>query len=297
MRTEKELGAIRVMEALSAVDGELLERSEKAGAAVSGENKKAIPKGNVGRRHIYRYAMACAACLCLIVAGTAYYGLSQMRMGSAKGGSKGTNGAECAMENMEAEGDGAAGGVSGDLKFTEPEPDWLDISRLAALSESCATEQEKGDAENDPEKQVSDETEKMQELQRTEEVESLGASTYLDSSWEPGADAVVPEGYILELAELGKEEPGGRESSLYEWSDGEHSLWLKLTRTELTADMRFEADPLVCTVRQEWAEMLPDAGDNGVVRFALLYENGMLAEYYGVLEKDEIVMLLESLVR
>ena len=43
--------------------------------------------------------------------------------------------------------------------------------------------------------------------------------------------------------------------------------------------------------------MLPDAGDNGVVRFALLYENGMLAEYYGVLEKDEIVMLLESLVR
>ncbi len=305
MSTEKELGAIRVMEALSAVDGELLERSEKAGAAVSGENKKAVPKGNRRRGYVYRYAMACAACLCLIVAGTVYYTLSHVRPGSTGNGGAGKKAAEnefCAAEDMpqaaEAEGgesDGQTAGGYGDLQFSGHEPEWLDISRLAVLPETYGIGEGKSGTENVPAEKASDELQKeqaenLQEIREVERQQDSGVSR------DPGADAVVPAGYILEKTEPGREEPGGQESCLYKWTDGDLVLWLKITWTELTADMRFEADPPVCTVRQEWAEMLPDAGENGIVRFALLYENGMLAEYCGVLEKDETVRLLESLV-
>ncbi len=77
MKTDKESGAIRLMEALSAASEELLERSEKAGRAEPGGKKAGIIL------FVQKYAKACAACLCLAVLGAAYFGISQMRMGSA----------------------------------------------------------------------------------------------------------------------------------------------------------------------------------------------------------------------
>ncbi len=100
------------------------------------------------------------------------------------------------------------------------------------------------------------------------------------------AAAAVPAGYDLIRAEG---------SLYYEWSDGEHSLWLKLTETELTADLRFDAEPPVYTVQQEWKELIPSTDGSGYLQFALLYENGMLAEYCGALERDEVILLMESL--
>lgn len=316
MRTDKELGAIRMMDALSAVDAELLERCEEAGAAASGENRKAVPKGRRGRRFIYRYAAACAACLCLIIAGAAYYGLSHLRMGSSIDGFSGKSaenngfgtmdnmaeGQEAApMEAADSEG-GAAGSVSKELQPAAREPDWMDINGLAALSDICDLDKETGGTENDAgedalEAMRKETAQNPAEDPETEEAKSSGVPLHQEMLSEPGADAVVPEGYSLVRAELGTEEPGGQESWLYEWSDGEHSLWLKITRTELTADLRFNTQPPVYTVQEEWTELLPDAGENGIVRFALLYENGMLAEYCGVLEQDEIIRLMESLVR
>lgn len=316
MRTEKELGAIRMMDALSAVDVDLLERCEEAGAAASGENRKTLPKERHGRRFIYRYAAACAACLCLIIAGAAYYGLSHLRMGSAKDGFSGEsakNNGSCVMENkaeepeavpMEAGGgdNGAAGSVSEELQSSMREPDWLDVNGLAVLPEIYELAKENGGTEKKAEEDALEamREETMQnpaEAPETEGEQSSEMPPCQEMTCEPGADAVVPEGYSLVRAESGTEEPGGQESGLYEWSDGEHGLWLKITRTELTADLRFDMQPPVYTVQEEWRELLPDAGENGIIRFALLYENGMLAEYCGVLEQDEIIRLMESLAR
>lgn len=297
MRKDKELGALSVMEALSAVDEELLERCEKPGADAAGGNKKASI-----HRFVQRYAKGCAACLCLAVLGAAYFGMSQMHMFGNKSNEQHTEmnsgGAAKDFEQME----GAAGNAAplgktenaaeaadgmfsyGGESFAGGEPEWLDVDSLAASKPA------------EPE---------------SAEIESEREQSQMQSAWEPSdsdgapeqniraeedlmSKADVPEEYSLVETKSG--DMKRQDSLLYEWSDGEHSLWLRITQTELTVDMRIDAEPPIYTLQEEWKELIPDAGADGYVQFALLYENGMLAEYCGVLERDEIIRLMESLV-
>lgn len=285
MRTEKEHDAMRVMEALSAVDQELLERSGKKASETG--HKTGI------RRFMQRYGAACAACLCLALLGAAYFGVSRMRMGSVSESSKsaGMNGG-AGTEDMEADGSGMAEAGNGfqalDSEGAAPaeksedmaeadgqfcaeapaEPEWLDTEGLGELARKDETENETGAVQQAP----------------------AAEQKHFDTA--VGADIEAPEGYSpVETSPW----DGGQGSLVYEWQDGEHSLWLRLTQTELTADMRLELDSLLCTVQEEWRELIPEAGADGYVQFALLYDNGMLAEYRGALEKEELVRLLESL--
>ncbi|MDE6640106.1 MAG: hypothetical protein K2K63_06260 [Acetatifactor sp.] len=293
MKTDKELGAIRVMEALSAVDEELLERSGKT--AVESKNRMTV------RRFVQRYAVACAACLCLMVLGAAYFGMSQMRMGSAKdsdgmsmnsGGTGNNSGLRSeekqdAMpeEMLEYVAEGAAGGSIYDYGTSAPiEPEWLDVEHLAELPdatvarEPAAAEKENTNAET---------------VKENDRVQSADKSSGSDGAvMQSAPEAAVPERYSPVEPEAGR---GEQDSLLYEWSDGEKSLWLRITQTELTVDLRFDAQPPVYTVQEEWKELIPDAGADGYIQFALLYDNGMLAEYCGALEREEIISLMESL--
>lgn len=316
MKTDRERGAVRIMESLSAVSEELLERCEKTGKAETPQEGKKY-------RYVYRYALACAACLCLIVVGTAYYGLN-LRKGGASSGSpelsggadgaaqmNGMNAPEAApMEDQEAAdmapaaGEGmSAGGAAEDVDPIEElcgvrlarEPEWLDVSRLAALP---------GDAETEGERKESGDSSTNQNRQDTAQMETVETAPR-EASAQAAVIRVeaarVPEGYSLmqavsdgAVAELENEET--MESSLVRrWSNGEYSLWVRMTQTDLTADMRFEAEPPVYSVQEAWKESIPDAGADGYIRFALLYEDGMLAEYCGCLDSGEIVMLMESL--
>ncbi|MCM1056011.1 MAG: hypothetical protein NC517_00165 [Firmicutes bacterium] len=284
MRTEKEPGAMRVMEALSAVDEELLERSEKK-----------------PRRFVQRYGAACAACLCLLAVGAAYFSMSRMKMGGysqsageMSGGGMEDNAAPMAVYAgdggaPEEMADGAPE-AAGNPFFDEEtaalgEPEWMDVDRLVALTDELI--QEKAEALIDQERQM-------------EAAEEAGTSsgTAVQNAPEKEMQEVsvnVPEGYRpveTKLADLAGETQG---SMVYEWSDGEHGLWLRVTDTELTADMRIDAEPPVYTVQEAWRELIPDAGADGYVQFGLLYENGMLVEYRGVLEREELIRLLETL--
>lgn len=303
MNTEKESGAIRLIEALNAASEELLERSEKAGRAESGEKKAGI------RLFVQKYAKACAACLCLAVLGAAYYGISQMRMGSAgdantknAGIEEGYNGAAQMGEMVQEEiGDqepvqipdrAQDGGWSESAKPVFAEPEWLDIESLKKVATAA------GNAEANGPEEVRQETEtvpveglvkenmstEIPEAGETDTTEGRPAAN--DALTGEELSAAVPAGYDLISAEG---------SLYYEWFDGEHSLWLKLTETELTTDLRFDAEPPVYTVQQEWKELIPSADGSGYLQFALLYENGMLAEYCGALERDEVILLMESL--
>lgn len=285
MKTDKELGAIRVMEALSAVDEELLERSGKT--AAESKNKMTV------RRFVQRYAVACAACFCLMVLGAAYFGMRQMRMGSAensKGMSMNSGGAgnDSGLRNEELQNalpqevpEYAAEGYAGDSIYdygtsAPMEPEWLDVEHLAALP--AAEREQEAVKEND---------------RGNDRVESANKSSDSDGAvMQSAPKAVVPERYSPVEPEAGN---GEQDSLLYEWSDGEQSLWLRITQTNLTVDLRFDAEPPVYTVQEEWKELIPDAGADGYIRFALLYENGMLAEYCGTLEQEEIISLMESL--
>ena len=263
MNTEKESGAIRLMEALNAASEELLERSEKAGRAESGEKKAGI------RLFVQKYAKACAACLCLAVLGAAYFGISQMRMGSAgdantknAGIEEGYNGAAQMGEMVQEE--------IGDQESAEPvfaEPEWLDIESLKRVATAAGNAEANGPEEVRQEKETVPVEGLVQGNMSTEIPEAGETDT---TEGRPAANdvltgeelaAAVPAGYDLISAEG---------SLYYEWFDGEHSLWLKLTETELTTDLRFDAEPPVYTVQQEWKELIPSADGSGYLQFALL---------------------------
>lgn len=305
MKTDKESGAIRLMEALNAASEELLERSERAG------KKRQDKKETNIRLFVHKYAKACAACLCLAVLGAAYFGMTQMRMGSAENsnsksaGSENGYGSADQMEEMAREEIGdqapaqipnqADGGIW--LEGAAPvfaEPQWLDTESLmdsavaAGKTEAGSAEELRQEAEAAPEENLIKESASAGVPEAGEAEMTVGNPAANDAltGAELAAAAAVPSGYDLIRAE----------GSLYcEWSDGEHSLWLKLTKTELTADLRFDTEIPVYTVQQEWRELLPAADESGCLQFALLYENGMLAEYCGALERDEIILLMESL--
>lgn len=302
MRTDKELGAVRIMESLSGISEELLERCERAGNA-------AEPKKGKTHRYVYRYALACAACLCLIVAGTAYYSLSHIRMGGSgnaspklSDGTTGSglmNGGTSPMDEAEVmemapaedmladEGQGSvnqAEGLCGNVE-SDTEPEWLDVSSLAVLPGNL----EEGAPGKENENLFSVDSDAVQEA-----VDLMKAAIRAEA-------ARVPEGYSLVQADSREtvresEKAEGMGSVLmYRWSNGECSLWLKITQTSLTADMRFDAKPPVYSVQEGWQELIPDAGADGYIQFALLYEDGALVEYCGCLDSEETIILMESL--
>lgn len=297
MKTDKELGALRVMEALSAVDEELLERCEKSGA-------------DAIHRFVQRYARACAACLCLAVLGAAYLCMRQMHMVGTKSGEQyaemnGGSAKDYGQMAGEAEdaaplgkSENAAPAEAGDgFSFgsgssAEAEPEWLDVDRLMAQQYDSA-KQETTEEEEAKEHPQSSQLELAQEPQASDSE----PENYIREKDIFAAKADVPESYSPVETETEYGNPERQVSLLYEWTDGEHSLWLRITQTELTADMRINAESPVYTVQEEWRELIPNAGADGYVQFALLYENGMLAEYRGVLEREEIVRLMESLTR
>lgn len=269
--------AMKLMQALSGVDEELLERSE--------ERKT----GHKIVRFMNRYGKGCAACLCLIVAGAALFAMR---------GVKTDNTAESVMEmapglqaNMTAGGteDGAAD-MTAELECAETAkeelaetmnsdmdageaPTWLDIEALAQQAERSGAEEAgmDGSAGNEDNKQQSS----LESLRQSRKAEPLVPDSY---------------SYIEEtLSENG-------ESRTVEWSDGGHGLWLRFTQTELTTDVRFEAEPPVYTVAEDWRELITEKEDGERQQLALLYEDGLLVEYCGYLTSEELIVLFESLL-
>lgn len=290
MSMDKVQGALRVMEALSAVDDELLERSKRATV----RRKPDWAKSGDLRRFAQRYGGLCAACLCLLVLGTAYYGLTQIRMGSAserKDSSSIDNmsgeaaaqeakepepafdvGENIADEFQMVENEGAGDGAL-EAMFDET-PQWLDIDALAAQQEKSGQEADR----------LMDEVRPIGEAQPAETEQEMKQMS--QSFW-------LPDGY-RQAEDSGSGSPETETSRLFHWTDGTYALWLRLTETDLSADLRYESEPPVYTVQEEWIDLIPEAGADGYVQFALLYEDGLLAEYRGALTREEIQALLRS---
>ena len=268
-KTEK---AMKLMQALSGVDEELLARS--------GERK---PEHKLVR-FMNRYGKGCAACLCLIVAGAVFFAMNGLKSENITGSTADVDMASRLEANMTAGGAGDSSAVEAAPAEIEGEetareelagamdsyvdagetPAWLDIEALA------------------------------QQAERSTKQNSAAQEIAWESVKDEAADSVpqVPDSYSYVEETLSED----GESRTVEWSDGEHALWLRFTRTELTTDMRFDAEPPVYTVEEDWQELIAEKEDGESRQLALLYEGGMLVEYSGCLTKEELIALLESLL-
>lgn len=310
MNAWKEESALRIMEALSGVDEELLERSGQTG------RKKEQAPGRRGRfGWMSRYGGLCAAGLCLAVLGAAWWSLT------GENGLSGT-GSDSANEMIMQEEAGAAADRETDENgpesagepeesmsesgYSPEEPCWLDVDMLEADS----ARELNGEAENVQELQQASgdeaaktETEALQQGASEEEKQNLPEEDRSSKkteaiSWEAAralgalgsyVPAELPEGYaFLE----GERSTVPRNSIRLTWGNGEHRLWLKLTETELTAELPESRPEIIFAGEENWQSRIPAPDEDGSVRFALLYEDGVLLEYKGWLTTEELEELL-----
>ena len=276
-KTEK---AMKLMQALSGVDEELLARSE--------ERKT----GHKIVRFMNRYGAGCAACFCLIVAGAVFFSMHGLKTGNTTesimdmapqlqtsmtaGGAENAAADEAAPAEIEGEEtakEELAGAMSSYMDSGEV-PAWLDIETLAQQAERPAEQEE---------------TEKCSGLQNSAALETARESV---KEGVAGSEAQVPDSYTY----IGQTLSEDGESRTVEWSDGEHTLWLRFTRTELTTDMRFDAELPVYTVEEDWQKLVAEKEAGERQQLALLYEDGLLVEYSGSLTKEELITLLKSLL-
>ncbi|MCM1027939.1 MAG: hypothetical protein NC432_16065 [Roseburia sp.] len=104
----------------------------------------------------------------------------------------------------------------------------------------------------------------------------------------------LPEGYSQQEA-LGRTGEGGEENLLLCWCDGERMLWLNLRRTDLRPEAEYVWDFPIFNGEGGWQGELPEPGEDGGRRFAVLYGDGVLVEYVGWLAEDEIRELFDQI--
>lgn len=246
--------ALRIMEALSGVDEELLERSgrENGATAQNGEKTENRKEGAKIYRFVHRHGKLLAACLCLAILGTAFWGLQRLE-GFPYGSSKTTEAftMDSAVDNCVPE-----------------------TAEEMAVAEEDKSVQNSG--ANIPDEEIS--------WQDARELEGLGA--YIPSK--------LPAEYREEYACKGTD--SGRTVRLtLRWSNGKQDLQLGISEADWNEEIRFDAEPPVFTAEEDWKNLLPEPDEDGCRQFGLLLESGILVEYRGYLEKEEILEMFESI--
>lgn len=298
MKKDKRESALRIMEALSGVDEELLERCGQPepmdvcnGKKVSGEKKI---YGFMGR-----YGGLCAACLCLAVLGAAYFGIEQQQKGTSMDTAESAQ-AENMTESM--------------LTEEETEAVWKIPGSQAEEGES-AEKPESAAGEETGMTELSSQNSSSQDsmtdrVHPEEEIEMMQEEVYKQSenmageeiSWEDACAVEglgkyvpdrVPDGYQLLSAIYYDMGTDGGSSILLSWTDGEHSFLIKLTEAETGNKMDAAEKPVIIAGENRECE-IPKPGEDGITRFAILYEDGVLAEYEGCLAESEIKGMFES---
>lgn len=308
MITRKEESALRIMEALSGVDEELLERCGQP-ESFDRQEKKMTKMSGKGYGFMHKYGSVCAACLCLAVLGTAWWKISQQKGGAFDNGAEAIRQEDTARaydvvseEGTEAWQESLISGMSMEesaaaVKYMAEEsaqPEWLDWNKLA-ITESPAESRE----ETDGDEQQSESILAVESL-GAEDNQSVSEDRAAEISWEEACavsvlgqyvPAELPEGYLPLTAKqnTGEEE---RDSLVLTWGNGEHILWLKLTETELDTSVSYSANVPILKADEEWQGQIPEQADDGSIQFALLCRDGVLLEYKGWLTTDEIVKLL-----
>lgn len=307
--------AMKIMEALSGVDEELLERCEAEGSGAAAPENSAEGKGKY-RSRIWRYAGSCAAALCLAAVGAAGWGGIRLAMDAEK----------LADEpfSLESVSDRIAEIETAEPEQQEPE------QQIRQEREQQPAQQEKQDAEGGIADNICDEfNDSVTESVMLNPAQRL-TEEQARQTGELGAalPTVLPEGYSFESAYYYEEE----NSLSVCWTRGMDSIMLSLEyvdaeEAELTDiskpesyDERLYEIPFAETVPREYWETMNnpvfawedfsldiirsrvlagggDSGDTSTPRgnFAVLYPEGMLIRFNGRGTPEQIWELFSSI--
>lgn len=307
--------AMKLFEALSDVDEELLERCNHE------------KNNQIAYMPLWKYKRAMTACLCLLVVGAlswSGYQLMDGRKGSSGSGSE--SAAPAQIQDMAVPMDTAAGASEEDLvaggentsQITSPEEaeaegvgDLQNQINNGSGSSAGGPLSDSGGI-NDSERLIPDGiTSEKQELQK-EMTQKETAHDFLDSREEIPWDmacATEPFGsYLPTVIPAGYEPFFARQSSMpdewnnmiFEWENGEQIISLNMTvgeakdNDEIKADIE-KSDGLYQYPAKDFKkEMIPEPLE-GRIMFTLYYSDGMRIDFAGSITEDEMWELVESI--
>lgn len=306
--------AVKIFEALSDVDEELLERC----------NRKTDRENDTARRLFQTYGRAVAAGICLIVAGAVSWGGYQLIRGSSQSNSSGgahmelsdmAQSAEAAVgDPADLNGDGGPGNAAG--AGAEPAAGMAEDTGAAttdgmmAAQESAQTESLQGQTAGTPAKeeitqeggQTVADKEQQADLreQQTAQLDSRqeipweeACATEPFSSYLP---TVLPDAYEAFSARRSLF-PEQWDNLLFRWTGGGQILSLDMTLGEVVTREDIERrDGLYEYTAEDFSkELMPDPPAGELLAFTLYYADGMRIDFRGYITADEMWEVVESI--
>lgn len=310
--------AVKIFEALSDVDEELLERC----------NRKAVRKNDIAHRMFQAYGRAMAAGICLIVAGAVSWGGYQLVTGSFESDSSGgaymelsdlaQSAEEAAGDQPEQNGSGGPGNTTG--AGAEPAAGMAEdtgavtTDGMMAAQESAKSENLQSQTAGTPAKE-----EAVQEGGQTEADKEQQADHYGDLReqqgeqrdsreeipWEEACAAepfssylptVLPDAYEAFSARRSLS-PEHWDNLIFRWTDGVQILSLNMTSGEVVTREDIERrDGLYEYVAEDFSkELMPDPPAGEPLAFTLYYADGMRIDFQGHVTADEMWAVVESI--
>lgn len=288
-KPEREENALRIMRALSGVDEELLARSGGMDGASETKERKRGRNGKIVH-FINRHGRALAACLCLAVLGAAYLAV-EIQRGNGKDDGSGSGRAYIADNGMyKAEKQDTQNMACENLENVDGVPPEVTWDAENSTAGNHTNNMETADAEADqyhdalsqPAQVVVGEQEGEElSLEEAKECGTLGA--YVPET--------IPAGCDFVKATYGETASGSR--LVLTWSDGGRLFWIKLSQTLFAEPEEAAAggDIAVYSAAGDWEETFWQPEKGGRLRFAVLYEDGVLEEYEGYLGKEDILKM------
>lgn len=291
-RPEREENALRIMRALSGVDEELLARSEGMDGAAETKEKKQSGRKIV--RFMNRHVRALAACLCLAVLGAAYL-VVEFRQGNERSDGSGRGKTYIADNGMyEAEVQDktiAAYENREEAEGLSPEEIWdaedsVAINQTDGLGATATADDRQSDALNKPVQAAEEQKQNQQKLsfEEAKQCDPLGAHI----------PETIPEG--CDFVKATYESPASGSRLVLTWSDGQRLFRVKLSQTLFAEpeEAAAETDIAVYSAAGDWEEVFWQPEKSGRLQFAILYEDGVLAEYEGYLGKEDILKMFDK---
>lgn len=293
-RPEREENALRIMRALSGVDEELLARSEGMDGAAETKEKEQGGNRNIVR-FMNRHGRALAACLCLALLGAAYL-LVEFRQGNKRNGGTGSDGASYiqGIRTNEAEVQDKTNASYEDREEADgmsPEEMW-DADDLmpnnhtdnAGAAETVTDQQKQDDALNEQTQTANPRPQQELSLGEAKACEALGAHV----------PETIPEG--CDFVKATYESPASGSCLVLTWSDGQRLFRVKLSQTLFAEpeEAAAETDIAVYSAAGDWEKTFWQPEKSGKLQFAVLYDDGVLAEYEGYLGKEDILKMFDK---
>lgn len=292
MSEEKRQGAIRIFEALSGVDQELLERSEAE-----------IKKGTA----VFSFARGSkilAAALCFVVLGAgAFTGRRLLLSGGASSRSSQSVQEMAALDAADAQGGQDNGEQSA---MAQDSPEGKTAMAQGSINEETV-EREAAQEETDSEAAQDSQTDYSNKISPAQELsEEQARQTAVLGAYVP---TILPEGYVFDRANITSDETG--ETLFIMWINGmdEISLGLSLQDAEnlLFVDVEnpetfdnpvFKSSDLSEELISSRIKIYEDAGDTSTPRgsFAVYYEeDGVLVSFTGRGDAESIWKMFASI--